>query len=341
MADRNPAARSAEEWVKVAETSLGLGFWHWEASTAKLACSLGLYALTGVNPAGVQLDLAFLESLVHPADRLVVQGAHGLATDTRQASRQFRLIRPDGQLRWLHGRANTFFDREGAITRVVAVVSDVTEQREADARLARKRALLQNLSALVDGVFWIADNEGQLVDVFAADPVVSDIDIRNGGIDWRASMHPDDLDRLATSWKRAIDTKKRYDAAPRLRRANGEYQQFHIAGLPLYVEHSLAPLWAGLATPNPQAITSAAYGLAYDLALTAGQVRACRALLDWNAEALAKAAGVSLSTIRRIEASESGYLQGESMRLVTKAFRNAGLKIWRGEDGKVCITDRD
>jgi transcriptional regulator with XRE-family HTH domain len=37
------------------------------------------------------------------------------------------------------------------------------------------------------------------------------------------------------------------------------------------------------------------------MSLTAGQIRAARALLDWNQQKLAEESGVSLATIRRIE----------------------------------------
>lgn len=37
------------------------------------------------------------------------------------------------------------------------------------------------------------------------------------------------------------------------------------------------------------------------MSLTAGQIRAARALLDWNQQRLADESGVSLATIRRIE----------------------------------------
>ncbi len=37
------------------------------------------------------------------------------------------------------------------------------------------------------------------------------------------------------------------------------------------------------------------------MSLTAGQIRAARALLDWNQQRLSEESGVSLATIRRIE----------------------------------------
>jgi len=340
MTERNPGARTTDEWVRAAESRLGLGFWFWDVATAKLVCSAGLYTLAGVNPAGVQLDLGFLESLVHPGDRLVVDSGNGLAVDPRQANRQFRIIRPDGQLRWLHSQASSFFDRNGEVTRVVAVLSDVTEQREIRARLANKRALLHNISALIDGTLWISDEQGRLLDLFSANGVAPGLGIDEEGSNWRAGMHPDDLERQPEIWRHSVERKKPYHFAPRLRLTNGQYLQFHIAGLPFSPEHSSEPNWGGVATPNANAISTRSSGGDNEVQLTPAQVRACRALLDWTAETLAQNAGISISTVRRIESAEAVYGQGDSLRLVTLAFREAGLKIWHGEDGRFCISDR-
>lgn len=62
--------------------------------------------------------------------------------------------------------------------------------------------------------------------------------------------------------------------------------------------------------------------------ITARQLRAARALLGWDQRRLAEAAGVSLPTIQRMEASD-GRVRGnvESLTRVVEALERAGLEL--------------
>ena len=62
--------------------------------------------------------------------------------------------------------------------------------------------------------------------------------------------------------------------------------------------------------------------------ITAAQMRAGRALLGWDQRRLAEAAGVSLPTVQRMEASD-GQVRGnvESLTRIVEAFERAGLEL--------------
>jgi transcriptional regulator with XRE-family HTH domain len=67
--------------------------------------------------------------------------------------------------------------------------------------------------------------------------------------------------------------------------------------------------------------------------LTAGQMRAARGLLGWSQNDLAKAAGVGLSTVKRMEAS-LGIVRANAGNAwkVRKAIQSAGIELI-DEDG--------
>jgi len=62
--------------------------------------------------------------------------------------------------------------------------------------------------------------------------------------------------------------------------------------------------------------------------MTAGQLRAARALLGMDQKSLAELSGVSLPTIQRMEASE-GVVRGnvDSLTKVIEALRVAGVEL--------------
>jgi transcriptional regulator with XRE-family HTH domain len=72
--------------------------------------------------------------------------------------------------------------------------------------------------------------------------------------------------------------------------------------------------------------------------LEAAQVRAARALLGWRQEELAKASGVGIATIQRLENSRgplSGYVS-TVMRIQT-ALEQAGVRFLHDEPGEAGI----
>jgi PAS domain S-box-containing protein len=336
MSERGSGSRVSEEWLRIAEAHLGIGFWCWDIAEAKFSCSSGFSALVGVNAASVQITLGFVETLVHPKDRLTLDDANALATDARQVDRRFRIIRPDGQLRWLQSHASTLFDRAGMPTRVIAVAADVTDDRVLAGQLANKTALLHNVARLLGATLWVAEEDGQLLDRIGPGED-ADHGMLADSLSWREALHPNDLQRVHEFWQQAL-AAGRYQASLRMVFPDGQRRVVHVAGLPFTREFTSERLWGGIATLNSASL--AANGRANDsedAALTPGQIRACRALLDWSAETLARRAGISVSTVRRIENSDDLHVHGVSVRLVMQAFKEAGLNLWRDDEGRFCI----
>jgi predicted transcriptional regulator len=68
--------------------------------------------------------------------------------------------------------------------------------------------------------------------------------------------------------------------------------------------------------------------------LQTAQIRAARALLGWNQAELAKTAGVSIATIRRIEAQKGpvgGYVS--TLVRIQTAFEDAGIRFLDSDAG--------
>lgn len=61
--------------------------------------------------------------------------------------------------------------------------------------------------------------------------------------------------------------------------------------------------------------------------MTGAQIRAARALLDWNQGELAKAAGLSDQTIKRMEANGPGRSAAENVAAVQRALEANGVRF--------------
>jgi two-component system cell cycle sensor histidine kinase/response regulator CckA len=75
------------------------------------------------------------------------------AGDFSAQTPDFRIIRPDGSMRWIHARAFAIQDEQGKILRIVGVAHDITERKLAEESVreseARYRALSQSLEETV------------------------------------------------------------------------------------------------------------------------------------------------------------------------------------------------
>lgn len=87
--------------------------------------------------------LTFLDS-VHPDDR--AQLLDSLSEHARgHWAHEYRLFRPDGELRWVRDRGFPVYDDQGNVSRMVRITTDITDQKRTEAELADHRARLEAL----------------------------------------------------------------------------------------------------------------------------------------------------------------------------------------------------
>jgi two-component system, cell cycle sensor histidine kinase and response regulator CckA len=126
----------SEERLRLAQTVAYTGTWDLDLTSGESTWSESLRNLMGVTseyPAGFE---DFLR-LVHPDDRREIEAKVGHAYEHGgDFEFEYRLLRPDGETRWMMSRGRAFRD-EGAPARVVGVSMDIGERKSSEA--ARER----------------------------------------------------------------------------------------------------------------------------------------------------------------------------------------------------------
>lgn len=102
---------------------------------------------------------------IHPDDRdAEVQTKHrqaaGGATDL-----EYRIVRPDGEVRWIRDRSYPVLNEAGSVERIVGTARDVTGRKRADRELARTNRALQMLSRCNQALTRIEDEAELLLQV--------------------------------------------------------------------------------------------------------------------------------------------------------------------------------
>lgn len=103
----------------------------------------------------------WLES-IHPQDRARIEAAQAqLARGTYRQT--FRIIRPDGSLRWIEDRAFPVLDEDGNVYRVAGLATDITDFKQIETRLQQQESLLKQASRLARFGAWKVDVATQLI----------------------------------------------------------------------------------------------------------------------------------------------------------------------------------
>ncbi|WP_405283459.1 ATP-binding protein [Gaopeijia maritima] len=134
---------------------------------------------------------SFLES-IHPDDREEVAAA--LAREAQgNWDREFRIVRPDGTVRWIHSRAFAVRNEQGDVDRIVTLATDVTPRRKVTDALRRSR---DELDQIVDRapVALILHQRGQVLKAnrVAADYLDEDHPASVTRVALMERIHPED-----------------------------------------------------------------------------------------------------------------------------------------------------
>jgi PAS domain S-box-containing protein len=144
--------RESEERLRLAQQVARLGTFEWDIQTGVDRWTPELEALHGLPPGGFAGTFQAWEELVHPEDRAeaVRRVQHALDTDTT-CDAEYRVIQPNGSVRWLFGRARVFKDDSGKPHRLIGVEMDITERKWNEERL-RQAQKLESIGLLAGGI---------------------------------------------------------------------------------------------------------------------------------------------------------------------------------------------
>ncbi|TXS79056.1 MULTISPECIES: PP2C family protein-serine/threonine phosphatase [unclassified Streptomyces] len=122
-----------------------VGSAEWNLLTDAASWSPELYQILGRDPATAPLTLDELPSLVLEEDRpMLTAMVTDCLVDAKPIDREFRVVRPDGQLRTVHIMGEPVLDTDGSTAAMWAVLRDVSELRRSQRAVSETRASLRH-----------------------------------------------------------------------------------------------------------------------------------------------------------------------------------------------------
>ncbi|QIN77622.1 PAS domain S-box protein [Rubrobacter marinus] len=150
------ALRESESSLAAAQRMARVGNWTIEVEEDEIRWSDEMFRIFGYAPQEFVVTYKRFVRMVHPDDRRLVQGSirEALYGDGRRHSLDYRLRRPDGEVRSLHSQYEAVLGEDGRALRLVGTSQDVTERRRAEEELReseeRYRAVIEQAG---EGIF--------------------------------------------------------------------------------------------------------------------------------------------------------------------------------------------
>ena len=127
--------RATSERLALAEKAAEFGIWEVNVSSGAVMVSEGLKTLLGLQTASQQFTgLSELDSMLHPEDRAAVRTAAEEAIRTGTFHAEFRIVLPDGSVRWERSQGRVETEKGGAM-RATGALIDITEYKQTEDRL--------------------------------------------------------------------------------------------------------------------------------------------------------------------------------------------------------------
>jgi PAS domain S-box-containing protein len=129
--------RQSEESRSLALAAGNMGSWDWNRETGECLWDDGQYGIFGVGRKHFGVTAENVRALIHPDDwQRLQETLEVLLRDRKPAQNEFRVKRPNGEVRWCIGTAAPNVDNAGRVTRISGVTIDITDRKSAEERQA-------------------------------------------------------------------------------------------------------------------------------------------------------------------------------------------------------------
>jgi PAS domain S-box-containing protein len=171
---------------------------------------------------------------VHPEDRQAVESNLANILEMRQVEQEYRIIRPDGEVRWLQDRISVVYDLAGKPLCVGGIGTDITDRKLADEALRQSEAHYESLVESLPLSVFRKDRDFKFVfgNQKFCDTLGQPLEQFQGKTDF--DMFPHDLaEKYRRDDVRVMETGEIFEAVEEISTAKGERIYIEVLKCPV------------------------------------------------------------------------------------------------------------
>ncbi|WP_207421866.1 sensor histidine kinase [Desertivirga brevis] len=200
--------KQREALLASAERIAHLGSWNFDPQTNELNWSDEMYAIFGIEVGSFKPEYNKWREWISEDYRCLVQDRISAAIENQGSySVEFPIVRPDGGIRYILGQG--YYSKEDR--KLIGVMLDLTEVKEAGYKIEQSEALLKEAEALSHNGSWEWSQEknaffwsDEMYRIHGLEPQKDELDLRF----YLTLIHPGDVERFVTT---LADTQSHLD----------------------------------------------------------------------------------------------------------------------------------
>ena len=158
------ALRKSEEGLARAQQIAHVGDWEWELATNEVRWSDELFRIYGFEPRSVKPDYGLVLAQMHPATKeQFLKAIDAALHEDRPFEMDYQFFRRDGSEAALHTIGRVVRDGAGAPARMIGIVQDISERRNAETRIRESEDRFRSIFEYATDGIMIADPEQKTI----------------------------------------------------------------------------------------------------------------------------------------------------------------------------------
>jgi PAS domain S-box-containing protein len=226
----------SEMYLTEAQRLTGTGSFGWNVSTGEIFWSEQTFRIFQCDQA-TKPALEVIFQRTHPEDRAAVQKTvQQASSDGKDFDHEYRLLMPDGSVKYVHAVAHAVKGASGGIE-FVGAVTDVTGAKEGERKLRRSEAYLAEAQRLSHTGSWAWDvrlqkfvyRSPEVYHLFGFDPEKDPLSPQS----FQDRILPEDRDLVIEMARQAVRKKTDFEVDFRIDLPDGPTRYVHSVGHPL------------------------------------------------------------------------------------------------------------
>jgi PAS domain S-box-containing protein len=231
---RREALRASEERLRLALSGGNVEIWECDVDGALLKWRGKLNSILGWPPNIENLTLKSFVEAIHPDDRQKVERALRDSPGWGSgADLEFRVVHPDGSLRWFALRGRAEYDSAGKGLRIRGLALEITERKRAEEEIQRRESQLVHAQAIarLGSYEWdlrtkTVRRSQELCRIFGVHPAEFEPTYEG----YLTRIHPEDRSTTKAAIDLAFRNGQPFDFEERIVRPDGSIRMLHSQG---------------------------------------------------------------------------------------------------------------